>query len=116
MDVKNYIYVPKSDINEGFTTGTITKAALFFTKQYLFILPFKSIGQLGMETTKVNYDNMEDYIDDLNNRISSLEISDFENELKENLPEDRVFAISDLDKFSVKTGFFGGMSIKKTGE
>jgi hypothetical protein len=113
---KDFIYVPKADINEGLTTGTITKAALYFTREYLFVVPFESLEVLkaGMET---KFNNMKDYVADLNRQIPELDPLSFESLLLSLLKPERIYRIADLEKFSVQVGFwiFGGLHIKKKG-
>jgi hypothetical protein len=113
---KDFIYVPKADINEGLTTGTITKAALYFTREYLFVVPFESLEVLkaGMET---KFNNMKDYVADLNRQIPDLDPLSFESLFLSLLKPERIYRIAELEKFSVQVGFwiFGGLHIKKKG-
>jgi len=113
---KDFIYVPKADINEGLSSGTITKAALYFTKEYLFVLPFESL-QVLLATTETKFDNMKDFVSDLNRLIPDLNTANFHSQLLSMLSEDRVYHISDLEKFTVQVGFwiFGGMRLRKKG-
>ena len=113
---KDFIYVPKADINEGLSTGTITKAALYFTRKYLFVVPFESLEVLkaGMET---KFNSMKDYVADLNRQIPELDPLSFESLLLSLLKPERIYRIADMEKFSVQVGFwiFGGLHIKKKG-
>lgn len=113
---KDFIIVPKADINEGLSTGTITKAALYFTREYLFVVPFESLEFLkaGMET---KFNSMKDYVADLNRQIPDLDPLSFESLLLSLLKPERVYRIAELEKFSVQVGFWilGGLHIKKKG-
>lgn len=113
-----YIYVPKVDINEGFNTGEITKAAMFLTKKFIFIVPLDSIGVKGNVTTKTKYTETKEYLNDLQTRIKSLSVEEFEQEMKEKLDMKRIFEIKKLEKLNVQVGFwiFGGMKMRKHGE
>jgi len=112
----DYIYVPKADINEGISSGTITKAALYFTKEYLFVLPFESL-QVLLAATETKFNNIKEYVSDLNKQIPDLDTSAFHSLLLSMLKEDKIYRISELDKFSIQVGFwiFGGMRLRKKG-
>jgi hypothetical protein len=112
----DYIYVPQADINEGISSGIITKAALYFTKEYLFVVPFESLEILlaGVETKN---ENLKDYVADLNKQIPDLDIESFHSLLLSLLKPERIYKISELEKFSIQIGFwiFGGIQIRKKG-
>ncbi|NJO92309.1 MAG: hypothetical protein HC831_27570 [Chloroflexia bacterium] len=112
----DYIYVPKADINEGISSGTITKAALYFTKEYLFVLPFESLLVL-LATTETRFNNIKEYVTDLNKQLPDLDTPSFHNLLLSMLKEERIYKISELEKFSIQVGvwIFGGMRLKKKG-
>jgi hypothetical protein len=112
----DFIFVPKSDMNEGLTTGTITKASLYFTKEYLFVVPLESLEVL-QGTTQTKYNSMKMYVEDFNKQIPDLDIDAFHSLLLSLLKEDRIYRIADLEKFSVQVGFwiFGGMRLRKKG-
>lgn len=112
----DYIYVPKADINEGLASGTITKAALYFTKEYLFVMPFESL-QVLLAATETKFNNIKEYVDDLNRQIPDLDSKAFHGLLLSMLKEDRVYKIAELEKFSIQVGFwiFGGMRLRKKG-
>ncbi len=111
-----YIYVPQADINEGVTSGTITKAALYFTKEYLFVVPFESL-QVLLAATETKFNNIMEYVTDLNKQIPDLDTTLFHNLLLGMLKEDRIYKISELEKFSIQVGvwIFGGIRLKKKG-
>jgi hypothetical protein len=115
MKKQDYIFVVKTDINEGFSTGTITKAALFFTKQFMFALPYESISVLGMTTTVTT--NPTELITELLPKLNDLTLEAFEKMMVEKLEPKRIYEIKELEKFSIQVGFwvFGGMTIKKKG-
>jgi hypothetical protein len=112
----DYIFVPKVDINEGRYVGIITKAALYFTKEYLFVLPFESLKVLlaGMET---NPDKMADFVTDLNLKIPKLDIEAFHALLINHLQTERIYKIAELEKFTINIGLwiFGGLQIRRSG-
>ncbi len=110
----DYIYIPKVDINEGISSGTITKAALYFTKEYLFVLPFESL-QVLLAATNTKFNNIKEYVTDLNKQIPDLDISAFHSLLLSMLKEERVYRIAELEKFSIQVGIwiFGGLRLKK---
>ncbi len=112
----DYIYVPKADINEGVSKGTITKAELYFTKEYLFVLPFESLQVLlaGMETKN---NNKNDYWGNINIQIPNLDINSFHNLMLGMLKPERIYRISELEIFLIQVGFWilGGIRIRKKG-
>ena len=117
MAGKHYIIAEKVDMNEGFSTGTVTKAFMLMTKKHLFVIPFESIGQIGMTVESTVYNNASDLIGQLKKSLKADTISDIENDMIKSLPEKRVYEVSKLNKLTVQVGFwiFGGMRIKKDG-
>lgn len=113
----DYIHVPGADINEGISSGVITKAALYFTKEYLFVVPFESLEVLlaGVETKN---QNLKDYVSDLNKQIPDLDVDSFHSLLMSLLKPERIYKISELEKFSIQVGFwiFGGIQIRRKNE
>lgn len=111
---KDYIYVKKIDLNEGLTSGTITKAAAFFTKSHLFVLPLASVSFLGDRYEQSKYPDMQAFIDELIQRCATLTTEEFEMEMTTFLPSERVYTISRLPRFKVQSGFwiFGGISLR----
>jgi len=116
QEKQDFIVVRKVDINEGFSTGTITKACLFFTKKYMFVVPFESLSVLGYTTTETTT-NAADIIQSVIPHMKDQTVEDFEQQMKSKLPHKRVYEISTLDTFSVNVGWwiFGGMTVKKEG-
>jgi hypothetical protein len=110
----DYIFAPKADINEGLTTGEVTKASVFFTKTYMFILPFHGVNV--WDESKTKYSNSKEFLDDLNLRIKQLSVDEFENMMVDFLPNDRVYRMKALEKFNINTGLLGGIRLKKPGE
>jgi len=109
----DYIYVAKADLNEGVATGIITKAALYFTKEYLFVLPFGSLRVL-LAGTGSNYFKMEQFVKDLDKQIHDLSIENFQYLLLNQLHAERIYKIAELEEFTIQVGFwiFGGMQIR----
>ena len=118
VENQDYIYLTKSDINEGLSTGTVTKAAIFFTKNYIFVIPFDSTNIFGGGGVDKKFKDIHQYIKDLISRIQDTHIEDFENEMKTILPDERVFEVAELEKLKVDVGFafFGGLSFKRKNE
>jgi hypothetical protein len=115
MNKQDYIFVAKTDINEGFSSGTITKAALLCTKKYLFAIPIDSISVLG--TTATLSSNSVELIDDVVSQLDNISLEACEQMLLDKLDSKRVYDVKSLEKFSVQVGFwlFGGMRLKKAG-
>ncbi len=113
----DYIYAPKVDINEGIATGTITKAAVFFTKEYFYVIPFESLTVLGASAEQ-KYHSPNEFIDDLLKQIPNTGVEDFQAQMLTYLPDERIYRINELDKFTIQVGFwiFGGMRVRKHGK
>ena len=110
----DYIYAPKVDINEGISSGTITKAAMFFTKEYFYVIPFESLKVLGANMES-KYHSVNDFVSDLFKQIPEINIDDFHGQMVSYLPPERIYWVNELDKFTIQVGFwiFGGMRVKK---
>jgi len=113
-DKTDYIYAPKVDINEGISSGTITKAAMFFTKEYFYVIPFESLKVLGA-TAESKFHSVSEFISDLYKQVPNTSVEDFQAQMKAYLPDERIYRVNELDKFTIQVGFwiFGGMRVKK---
>lgn len=114
ISMQDFIVVSKADMNEGFSSGTVTKAALFFTKKYMFVVPMESISVLGNTTTDTTT-NASEVLDSILPTLSEQSVAEFEEQMMKKLPHPRVYEISNLETFSINVGWwiFGGMTIKK---
>ena len=114
--MQDFITVSKADINEGFSSGTMTKAALFFTKKYMFVVPMESISVLGNTATETT-SNAAEVLESILPTLSEQSVLEFEEQMMTKLPHPRVYEIAELDTFSVNVGWwiFGGMTVKKKG-
>lgn len=112
----DFLFVPKADINEGLTSGTVSKSAIYFTKEYFFVIPFDSVHI--WDNSKTDYNNAKEFIKDINLRANSISVEEFQNNCVDFLPNERVYKVDALEKFSIQVGFliFGGMRMKKPGE
>ncbi len=110
----DYIYTPKVDINEGISSGTITKAAMIFTKEYFYVIPFESLKVLGANVES-KFHSVSEFIDDLFKQLPDTQLDDFYGQMKTYLPNERIYRVNELDKFTIQIGFwiFGGMRVKK---
>ena len=113
---KEYIFVKKANINEGLTSGTVSKAAFYFTKDYFFVIPFDSVHI--WDSSKTDFNNAKEFIEDINKRGEQISVEEFQNICINFLPNERVYKVDALEKFKMQVGFliFGGMRMKKTGE
>ena len=113
---KDFVFVKQAGLNEGLSTGTMTEAALFFTKQYLFVVPLLSLSVLGY-TAKETSTNSEDLLKDIIPQLKEQSVEDFVLQMTAKLPPERVYVIAELETFSINVGWwiFGGMTIKKKG-
>jgi len=113
----DYIYAPKVDINEGISSGTITKAAMIFTREYFYVIPFESLQVLGANVES-KYQSVNEFISDLFNQLPDTSIDDFHGQMISYLPPERIYRVNELEKFTIQIGFwiFGGMRVKKKWE
>ena len=116
QETQDFILVRKVDINEGFSTGTITKACLFFTKKYMFVVPFESLSVLGYTATETKT-NAADVLESIIPHMKDQTVEDFEHHIKSKIPAERIYEISTLETFTINVGWwiFGGMTVKKKG-
>ena len=113
-DKTDYIYAPKVDINEGISSGTITKAAMIFTREFFYVIPFESLKVLGANVES-KYRTVNEFITDLFKQIPETNVDDFHEQMVSYLPPERIYRVNELDKFAIQVGFwiFGGMRVKK---
>ncbi len=116
-DKTDYIYAPKVDINEGISSGTITKGAVFFTKEYFYVIPFESLKVLGA-TAESKFHSVSEFTSDLYKQIPATSVDDFQAQMKTYLPDERIYRINELNKFTIQVGFwiFGGMRVRRDGK
>lgn len=112
----DYLFIKKADINEGLTSGTVSKSAIYFTKEYFFVIPFDSVHI--WDSSKTDFNNAKEFIEDINSKAESIPVEEFQNMCIDFLPNERVYKVDALEKFSMQVGFliFGGMRMKKAGE
>jgi hypothetical protein len=117
MNNTAYIFKNFVNINEGITTGTITNAAMFFTKEYFYVIPLDAFGSTGMTVTQTDYTNTEEFISYITQNIDNLSQFELHKIMVDFLPPNRIHKIVTLDKFSIKTGWLtGGIRYKQIGE
>ena len=114
MNKTEYYICENATINEGITTGTITHANMIFVKDYIYIIPFDSLGVMGNKATTTEFTNSDDFMDYLMANIESLPFYDFHEKMRSFLPEERIFTVKALRKLKISTGWLtAGMRIKK---
>ena len=121
---QDYVFAPSVDVNEGISTGAITKAALLGTRRHIFVIPFNSVAVLGLTTTTTDYGQGHQ---ELAKTVAAMladpamSIDQVEQVLRASLddkPHQRVFPIEVLDVLRVQVGWwvFGGMRMRSQGE
>ena len=112
----DYIYIPKADITESGSTKAITKAALYFTKTYLFVVPFQSL-QVLLAGVGAKSGKMKTFVDEINKQIPGFNLHDFNKLMLDKLKPEWVYSISELDIFEIQPDFwiFGKIQIRKKG-
>lgn len=113
---QDYIFVPKIDLNEILTTGSVTKGALFCSKNNFYVIPFNSVNVWNQSDS--NFTNAKDFIVEVNKQLPTLNNTEFEDYMAKVLSPDRIYNVSALEKFSMQVGFFifGGARMKRVGE
>ena len=115
-EAKDYLFISNADINEGLTSGTVSKVAILFTKEYFFVIPFES--EHFWKSSKRQFHNADEFIIDIQSKIDIVSTEELQNICIDFLPNERVYKISSLEKFKIQVGFsiFGGIHVKKYGE
>ena len=128
---RDFVLVPKIQVNEGMTTGEITTAWLLALPGKFYVIPTESIQSLGMSTQLQRWANNGD--DPLavlqamlaNDGTFPNEVEEFIDSLaNEAMDQDpnrrqRVFPVDQAEKFSVSVGWKflnSGMRIKLPGD
>lgn len=113
---KDFLFIETADMNDGLTSGTVSKVAIWFTKEYFFVVPYTSDHIWG--STKTEFKNAEEFLHNLNSNMNNFSVEEFQNKCINFLPNSKIFKIENLEKFNIKTGimFLGGIKVKKIGE
>jgi hypothetical protein len=114
MKSTEYIHIPKGSMNHGFSSGEVSTGEFYFTKNYMFLIPFTNGGMTGIEAHHTDFTNAKEFAKHINDELISMNIEEFENKLKQFVGSKFTFKVSELEKMSVQIGwwFFGGMRIK----
>jgi hypothetical protein len=114
MNQTDYIITEETTINEGLTTGTITHAAMLFTRSYIYIVPYGSQKVLGNKYTTTEYTNTEGFLTYIHENLDNFSDLEFHKKITDYLPKDRVIHISSLNKFKINTGWLtAGIKFKE---
>ena len=116
--MKKYIYYKNIEVNEGLTTGQLSKNDLLITNKFIFLIKQNSIGmvgRIGTISTTINYD---DFNKELDSMINNASISDIEKKVFEFVGEEGTYEINNLESIKIQIGFWiiGGLWFKKQGE
>lgn len=117
MNSKDYLYTEKGGINHGFSTGEVSTGEMYFTKKYIFLIPFKSGGMSGNVAHSTKFTNAKEFSDYIKENIHTMSLSEFEEGMINYLEPKFYYSIESLDKLSVQVGFwiFGGMRLRVKG-
>ncbi len=117
---RDYLWVEKVDMNEGLASGTVSKGALFGTKQALYYLPQSAVTSLGMTTTVSDGRQQQARVStallarlaEPDGDLQAIEAW-LSQELSVLTPR-RVYPLDELSVFRVQVGFwiFGGVTLK----
>lgn len=114
MKPEEYFFVKKVDINEGLKSLTVTKAAMFFTKRFAFVVPISDINIWKSDESK--WPDSKQFLEAMLQKVQALEIDQFQAEMFSALPENRIFNIPELEKFKISGAWLGGGVIKRRGD
>lgn len=114
MKSTEYIHIPKGSMNHGFSSGEVSTGEFYFTKNYIFLIPFTNGGMTGIEAHHTDFTNAKEFAKNIMQNIDSIDIVELEDKLKQFVGSKFTFKVSELEKMSVQIGwwFFGGMRIK----
>ncbi|MBK8367260.1 MAG: hypothetical protein IPL10_07530 [Bacteroidetes bacterium] len=114
MKSTEYIHIPKGSMNHGFSSGEVSTGEFYFTKNYIFLIPFTNGGMTGIDAHHTDFTNAKEFAESITQNIDSMNIVDFEEKLKQFVGSKFTFKVTELEKMSVQIGwwFFGGMRIK----
>ena len=116
MKQTDYFFNENVTIHEGLSTGAITSASMFFTKEHIYIIPANSHQVLGTLHTLTDFTNSADFINDLVGKIETLSADNLHKTMQSFLPEDYIYDIVSLKKFTINTGWLtAGIRLKKQG-
>lgn len=112
---RDYYRSGKVTMNEGLTSGAVTKVIMYFTKDFFFVVPLDGVNVWSHDETK--YTNSKQFIEMIDTEAKSLSVKDFEQKMFDFLPEDRIYEVGVLDKFKIMIGWwiFGSFRMKKNG-
>jgi len=116
--MKKYIYYKNIDINEGVTSGQVSKNDLFVTNKYIFLIQRSSVGMLGRTGTTSTTINYDEFNKEIESMINDATISEIEKRICEYVGEAGTYEINILESLKIQVGFWiiGGLWIKKQGE
>lgn len=123
IDPKEYIFIPKIDVSEGFSAiGAITQACLLGTKKAIYIIPFKIVS-VYRYVAPVNYAVDEESPVEYMKRVledERTDLKELENGLTKMLQNEelrRIFPVDEMKTFKVRKGrLTGGMFLKMPSE
>jgi len=116
MKKTDYFFNGNVTIHEGLTTGALTNASMYFTKEYVYIIPNHSHQVLGLEHKTTDFTNSAEFIVDLKSKIEFMTPNEFHDSMKLFLPDKFINGIISLDKFTINTGWLtAGIRLKKRG-
>jgi len=117
MKKSDYFFNKNVTIHEGLTTAKLTNASMYFTKEYIYIVPNHSLQVLRLEHTSTDFKNSKDFITDLESKIESMSPNEFHYSMKSFLPKKFIYGIISLDKFTINSEWLtAGIRLKKRGD
>jgi hypothetical protein len=116
---RDYLIFERVDLNEGLSSGTISKGALFCTRQALFYVPADSITALGTTVTHTHTEQAQmATLEALRNRLAAADaslpaIEGWLQAILADQPTRRVYPVHELKTFKVQVGFWiiGGVTL-----
>jgi len=118
---QDYVFYPKAQVLESRLTAKMSDACFLGTKDYIFIVPKRSIQSFLVATKVTHYNGKEDPAKGLSELLAtdSMTVPQLEQELVNNLSGDketRIFPLGDAETFEMKGGFWGQTKLKLPGD
>jgi len=115
---KDFLFFEKVDMNEGLTTGTVSRGSLLATRRALYYIPRDAVSVLGNKVTTMKADEvhaavMAEFKARFAEGASAASLEAWLRPLLEPLEQRRIYPLDELKTFKVQVGFwiFGGVTV-----
>jgi len=117
----DYLLFEKVDCSKQSLTAAMTRGAAVMTPNLIAVIPVRSTGSVLVATVVTRYGGGSDPVATVKQMLAApdLDVAGLEATLTAMYADEStrwVFPIAELEKFAMKTGFFGMTSLKMPGE